>query len=117
MHGAGAEMKISTVAVILVFSLMAYTIAMQYQAIEEKKHELYEQRQAMNDSLKMTSFVYDFNEYSSICRTIQNSKTDIFKNRCKESGWDFVNYYLGFPDEDILLLCQGKDGAHILRFR
>ena len=64
------------------------------------------------------SFVYDYNEYSSICNRFQIEKAELLKKQCTSIGLTFLNYYVSYPSNDFLITCISNDGkTQVLRFR
>jgi len=71
----------------------------------------------LSDYNTMRTFINDFREYSEVCNVLYQSKVPPLQDRCREMGADFVNYYVGFPNNDYILICNKAGKAEILRFR
>ena len=64
------------------------------------------------------NFISDYKQYTEICNTILRNKVPPLESRCTELGYTFVNYYVGFPSPDYIILCNKPEGgSQILRFR
>ena len=108
----------------VIFVCMIAAITLLYQDTKSKDGQILNLTAQVGNLTKnlsdyntMRTFINDFREYSEVCNVLYQSKVPPLQDRCREMGADFVNYYVGFPNNDYILICNKAGKAEILRFR
>ena len=107
-------MNFAYLFLICLIVLEGYTIIIQNQDYE---YAMMKMNQTVESTITVRDFVKDYKQYSEICNQYQITMMDKLSKQCTLNGWDFVNFYVGYPSDDYLITCAYNGQAHLLRFR
>lgn len=94
--------------------LEGYTIIIQWQDYD---YYMMKMNRTVESTITVRDFVKDYKQYSEICNQYQITMMDKLSKQCTMNGWDFTNFYVGYPSDDYIITCAYEGQAHVMRFR
>lgn len=94
--------------------LEGYIIIIQNQ---DYSYAMTKMNKTVQSTITVRDFVKDYRQYSAICNQYQLTMMDKLSKQCTLNGWEFTNFYVGYPNDDYIITCAHDGKAHVLRFR